>query len=135
MRIHVKYCKRHGQDTRPFVTYGSRLNYMFKSKQNDEFRMDFRANKIKLWSRFIFFIFSLFAFKSKVNNFHMFDSCPLLFATNFTLMVSKLQSFKIEVFMRTDWFSTAFRLKLLPKCFHMLKFVEVHSLEREISSN
>ena len=69
--------------------------------------------------------------------FHMSDSCPLLFATNFTLMVSKLQSFKsfkIEVFMRTDWFSTAFRLKLLPKCFHMLKFVEEHSLEERFQA-
>ena len=59
MWIHVKYCKRHGQDTRPFVTYGSRLNFMFKSNRNNEFKMDFRKNKIKLWSRFIFFSVSL----------------------------------------------------------------------------
>ena len=48
MRIHIKYCKRHGQDTRPFVTYGPRLNFMFKSKQNDELKMNFRKNRIKL---------------------------------------------------------------------------------------
>ena len=102
-----------------FCTWVNFLEFLYSGQFSDVLILGsifwYFTRYLKLWSRFIFKNFSLFAFKSKVNVFHMFFSFPLLFATNFTLMVSKLQSFKIEVFMWTDWFSKPFRFSKIAK--------------------